>query len=167
MAVLPKYAALENERRFLVEAAECPDLTDNPYRLIEDRYIDHARLRLRAVTHSATGVRELKFCKKYGSDDPVSAPITNLYLTEDEHAVLARLPGRDIRKRRYRVAHEGRAFSLDVFEGALAGLILCEAEGESREAILAVKFPPWCLREVTQEPAFTGGRLSKLSSSPR
>jgi CYTH domain-containing protein len=161
---IPKYAKLENERRFLVDPGAGPDLAGASFRLIEDLYLDDSRLRLRATTDSATGARELKFCKKYGSDDPVSGPITNLYLTEAEHAVLAVLPGARITKRRYRVEAGGRAFGLDVFLGALDGLRLCEAEAETRDAALAVVFPAWAAWEVTRDPFFAGGHLCRLAA---
>lgn len=153
---LPKYARLENERRFLVR--EAPSLAGLGYRLIEDLYLE-GRLRLRRITSSTTGALEHKLCKKYGGEDPVSAPVTNLYLSADEHAALASLPGRPLRKRRFRIDD----VSLDVFEGALAGLMICEAEDETREASLDRMFPSWADREVTGDPGFTGGALARLS----
>jgi CYTH domain-containing protein len=155
---LPKYAAFEHERRFLVDPACAPALGSLAFRRIEDRYLDGTRLRLRAVTDSATGKREFKFCKKYGSDDPVSGPVTNLYLDAPEHAALALLPAALIVKRRYGVD----AVGLDVFEGELAGLMLCEAEAATREAALSLAFPPWVDREVTDDPFFRGGSLCRI-----
>lgn len=159
---IPKYAVLENERRFLV--AKTPDLAGAAVRLIEDFYIDGARLRLRTVTHFDGHAPEYKFCKKYPSDDPASGAIVNIYLTAEEHAVLARLPGRPVRKRRYRTAWGGRGYGVDVFEGALAGLVLCEAEAATPEAIRALAFPPWATREVTGDVFFTGGNLAGLNA---
>lgn len=159
---LPKYARLENERRFLVAAL--PKLP-TAFRRIEDRYVAGTRLRLRSMTDDATGARELKFCKKYEGDDPVSGAVTNLYLSEAEHAVLAALPARTISKRRYRLDHDGRAFGVDVFDGELAGLMLCEAEADTLEAIMALIFPPWAGREVTADPFFTGGHLSTITAA--
>lgn len=157
----PKYALLENERRFL--APNPPDLSAAPVRLIEDRYLE-GRLRLRRITHADGQAPEFKLCKKYGSDDPVSAPIVNIYLTEAEHAALASLPGWPLAKRRYRVVHEGQPFSVDVFEGALAGLVLCEKEAGSAAAIRNVAFPPWATLEVTADTFFTGGNLCRTTA---
>lgn len=165
MSPPPKYARLENERRFLVDPDALPDLAGLAFRRIEDRYVDGTQLRLRAMTDSATGARELKFCKKYGGEDPVSAPIVNIYLSEAEHAALAALPAHPVVKRRYRLMHEGRAFGVDVFEGALAGLLLCEAEADSHAAVLAIGFPPWAAREVTEDPFFTGGHLCGITAA--
>jgi hypothetical protein len=159
---IPKYSQLENERRFWLPQA--PDLAKAPVRLIEDVYLEHGRLRLRAITHLDGAPREFKLCKKYPSGDPLSAPIVNIYLTDQEHASLARLPGTPLRKRRCTVIHNGRGFSIDVFEGPLAGLVLCEAEAESRDAIAALAFPPWARREVTADPFFTGAHLAGVGS---
>ena len=162
-AGLPKYALLENERRFLVRDA--PDLSGARVRLIEDIYLDAGRLRLRRITHFDGSPPEHKLCKKYRSPDPTSAPIVNIYLTAEEHAALAApLPGRPLSKRRYIVQHGGRAFSLDVFEGALAGLMICEAEAPTPEAIRALAFPPWAGREVTADPFVSGGHLATLTA---
>jgi CYTH domain-containing protein len=162
-ADIPKYALLESERRFLVAAA--PDLASARVRLIEDRYLDSGRLRLRRITHFDGHPTEFKLCKKYGSADPASGPIVNIYLTAEEHAALAALPGRPLVKRRHTVAHGGRAFGVDVFEGVLAGLTLCEAEAASPEAIRALVFPPWASREVTADPFFTGGHLAGVTAA--
>lgn len=160
---IPKYAKLEIERRFLVNPANAPDLGGLPFRRIEDRYLDGTRLRLRAVTDSETGARELKFCKKYEGGGPPAGPIVNIYLSEAEPAALADAPAAVIVKRRYRVGE--RPFGLDVFEGALEGLMLCEAEAESVEAVRALVFPSWTHREVTAEPFFTGGALARVASA--
>jgi hypothetical protein len=58
--VAHKYAHVERERRFLVDPARRPDLADAPYILIEDRYIEGTRLRLRAMTDSVSGRVVLK-----------------------------------------------------------------------------------------------------------
>ena len=158
----PKYALLENERRFLV--AKAPVLATAHVRLIEDLYLEGGRLRLRKVTHFDGAATEFKLCKKYPSADPTSGAIVNIYLTAEEHASLADLPGRPLRKRRHRVAHGGRTFGVDVFEGALAGLVTCEAEADSAEAIAMLAFPPWATHEVTADPFFTGGHLSGLAA---
>ncbi|HEY3799873.1 MAG TPA: hypothetical protein VGL58_16105 [Caulobacteraceae bacterium] len=161
----PKYALFEHERRCLVLTT--PDLSAAPVRLIEDRYVDGARLRLRLrrVTHFDGSPPELKFCKKYPADDPVSGPIVNIYLTEAEYALLAALPARPLTKRRYRMPHAGLTFGVDVFEGPLVGLVMCEKEAGSAEAIRQVVFPPWCGPEVTADPFFTGGHLSTLTAN--
>jgi CYTH domain-containing protein len=159
---IPKYAKLENERRFLV--VDGPDLSTAPGRLIEDIYLDNCRLRLRAITEIG-GAREFKLCKKYESDDPASGPVVNIYLSATEHAVLAALPGHPLRKRRYPIMWQGMTYSVDVFESELRGLVICEAEATSPAAIEDLAFPPWAGPEVTHDPFYTGGQLARLSAA--
>jgi len=160
---VPKYAQIEHERRFLIR--ECPDLSTSTCRLIEDLYVSESRLRLRAITHSDGQQREFKLCKKYPSDDPLSGAIVNIYLTANEHAALSHLPSRRIRKRRYHLQYAAAAFSLDVFEDQLIGLILCEAEAASAAGLKLLDFPTWAALEVTYDPFFTGGNLVHISAS--
>ena len=157
---LPKYAALENERRFLVRPEAAEALAISRRRLIEDRYLSGGRLRLRAITDEESGAREFKLCKKYGSADAVSEPIVNIYLSAAEHAAFAILPGADLAKRRCSVEHAGRTFSLDLFLGPLEGLAICEAEAATREDVLALSFPTWAAVEITADPFFAGGALA-------
>jgi CYTH domain-containing protein len=157
---VPKYALVEHERRFIVPAANCPAL--GVARLIEDLYLRDSRLRLRAITDERTGERTFKLCKKYLGRDRISGPIVNIYLTAMEHEALARQPGAWLRKRRHAI--DG-GFSLDQFEGPLEGLLICEAEAESREAALALSFPAWVGREVTDDLAFTGGELARTTAA--
>lgn len=162
MAVkLPKYAHWVAERRFLVDAAKMPVLDAAAARRIEDLYIDGGRLRLRAITHP-DGEREFKLGKKYASDNPMIGPMTNLYLSEDEHAALSDLSGKRIAKRR----HKAGAFVVDVFEGPLTGLVTAECEAANRMAAMAVDIPSWCVREVTREPEYTGWRLAQAQAVP-
>ena len=88
---------------------------------------------MRAITHP-DGEREFKLGKKYAPDNPLIGPMTNLYLSEEEHAALSDLPGKRIAKRRHKVG----AFVVDVFEGPLAGLVTAECEASNRMAAMAV-----------------------------
>ena len=154
MSDLPKYALWEIERRFLVDPAKLPPLDVASERRIEDVYLDGGRLRLRAVTWIASGRREFKLCKKYERDDLLQGPITNLYLTADEHAALAGLPGARLEKRRFSLP----PFGVDLFED---GRVMAEYEADSRAAVLALETPTWATREVTHDPSYSGWSLAQ------
>jgi CYTH domain-containing protein len=157
---LPKYARWEHERRFLVRAEEASFLSAAPrWRLIEDRYLSCGRLRLRKLTDSESGAVTLKLTKKYPSGSALSQPIVTVLLSSDEHAALRALPGADLRKRRFHDEIEGRLFSVDVFEGPLAGLVLCSVETDTPEELERVALPRYAGPEVTHDPFFGGGRL--------
>jgi CYTH domain-containing protein len=54
-------------------------------------------------------------------------------------------------------------FSIDVFEGVLDGLILCETEAEGLEELMSIQPPAYARKEVTEDPFFTGGNLCRTT----
>lgn len=72
--------------------------------------------------------------------------------------------GRMIAKRRYSLHHGGRAWTVDVFEGPLAGLLLAEVELDHIEQV--VDLPPWLGREVTDDPRYLNSALAAASTPP-
>lgn len=76
----------------------------------------------------------------------------------DAHELVAASRGRLIEKTRHIVSFDGFDWEVDVFEGALAGLVVAEVElaSEDDEPIL----PPWLGREVTGDPAWTNAMLA-------
>ena len=162
----PKYAHLELERRWLVDSAKRPLLDSHPATLIEDRYIDGTRLRLRRMTRLDLGEVICKLTKKYDCRDPSARPIVTSYLTESEHHVMRVLPARELVKHRYRLAVGGRVWSLDVFQGRLAGLEVIECETEDPASLAALTRPDWALREVTHLPQWQCGALAAAQEIP-
>ena len=163
MAVkLPKYAHWVAERRFLVDPGNMPALNAKDARLIEDLYIDGGRLRLRRIT-LPDGEQEFKLAKKYAPDNPLIGPMTNLYLSAGEYDALSALPGSRVAKRRHKIG----AFTVDVFEAPFGGLVTAECEATNRMAAMAFDVPPWCVREVTSEEAYTGASLARAQAAPK
>ena len=158
-----KYSLPDLERRWFARADALP-ADARSARLIEDHYLDGMRLRLRRVT-APDGSVVHKLTKKYAATADAGHASTNLYLDAAEYAAFAQLPGRTLRKRRHACEHAGLGFALDVFEGALHGLVLTEIECPDAAALAAVLPPPWAGREVTQLQAFTGGELSRLDAA--
>lgn len=74
-------------------------------------------------------------------------------------ALLATVPsGRRLEKTRFRVAHAGAVWDVDVFGGDLTGLILAEIELEREDQ--PVVLPPWVEREVTDDARYRNSRLA-------
>lgn len=147
-----KYARYELERRFLVE--RLPAAAERSH-LIVDRYIIGTRLRLRSDDGR---VPPHKLSQKEAPSPPDFAvtTITTIYLSPEEYEVLAVLPARELRKRRH---HLG-PYSLDVFEGELAGLVLAEITFDSEEEMRAYPPPDFAEREVSRDRRYTGGALA-------
>ena len=138
-----KYAHVERERRFLLDAL--PDLRGARVLEIEDRYVDGTRLRLRTVREAGQPVVR-KLGQKIRLEGVSVNAHTTLYLSEEEHRVLAVLPARVLRKTR----HLKDGWAVDVHA---SGLLLAETEGDGE---------PWFAvgREVTDDPAYAGGALA-------
>ncbi|MGH1587383.1 CYTH domain-containing protein [Methylobacterium phyllosphaerae] len=89
------------------------------------------------------------------SRDEVEFPIA----PEDGAALLATVPPeRRLEKTRYRIAHAGAVWDVDVFGGALSGLILAEIELAHEDQ--PVDLPPWVEGEVTGDARYRNSRLA-------
>jgi CYTH domain-containing protein len=154
-----KYARVERERRFLLAAPPVPAAV-TATRVINDRYLVGTRLRLRRVD-GPDGGGELKLTQKVPAAGPgaVQGLITNTYLSPAEYDLLASLPAAVLSKTRFSVPPLG----IDVFDGALRGLVLAESEFATDEEAASFVPPPECVAEVTDDVRFTGGRLVEAS----
>jgi CYTH domain-containing protein len=160
-----KYARVERERRFLLREMPEPLTRASKHVQIWDNYITGTRLRLRKIRTPQTKQWRLKLTQKFmpAPGDPSRTVITNTYLSAYEYEVLSVFEGNEIRKNRYPFDYEGRAYSIDVFLGALWGLILAETEFETDEEMDALKLPPFAFMDVTNDETFTGGNLVNLT----
>lgn len=169
-----KYSHFENERRFLVSPdAEWRNFIEPYYKTLEDKYIRNSRFRLRIMTDSDKARPTIKLTKKYESDSPYFRLISSTVLSPEEYELFSTLDGDHLKKTRHFHNFNGQMFAIDVFEGELNGLVLCEAEASSYEDLTTIEFPEYAGYEVTEDSFFDGGNLcvttraeleSKLSS---
>ena len=160
-----KYALIERERRFLLRELPEPLTRASKHVQIWDNYITNTRLRLRKIRVPETKEYKWKLTQKFAPDveDLSRTVITNTYLSRAEYEVLSVFEGNEIRKNRYPFEHEGRIFGIDLFLGALWGLILAETSFETDEEMESLTQPPFAFMDVTNDPMFAGGSLVKLS----
>ena len=127
---------------------------------IRDRYIEGTRLRLREQRQEG-GERIYKLAQKLPLRGAGAQQgfLTNLYLNEREYETIARLPSWGLQKTRHSVPPMG----IDVFEGALAGLVMAEVEFESEGEAEAFAAPGFVGPEVTGDERFTGGVLARTT----
>jgi CYTH domain-containing protein len=154
----PKYALIEIERRWLVDASAL-DLSSMPCREIDDLYIADSRLRLRRISGPHGVV--FKLGKKYGKRTSFAEPMTNLYLTESEYSRFADLVGQRARKRRYSVS----GGSLDIYLEPHAGLAVFEVEFADERTASEFTPPPFVVREITNDTAFSGAALAEPAAN--
>jgi len=159
-----KYTRVEYERRFLVRPQADWRSSVEPYsKVFEDKYIQGTRLRLRVLTDTDTGRRVIKLNKKAESPSPYFQTISRILLSADEYQLFDGLAGDRLKKERHYHHHQGRVFSVDVFEGELEGLVLCETEADVMEDLMSAQFPTFATHEVTEDPFFTGGNLCRTT----
>ena len=157
----PEYTSIERERRWLCR--EVPRAKVFRTEAITDLYVTGARLRLREARPVDGGAPMLRLSRK-ADVDMHTRLITSIYLPEEEFAILAAaLPGIRIKKIRHRLLLPlpGVAMLIDEFQGDLNGLILAEAEFKTYDSLAAFPMPDFAVREVTDDPRFSGGDLVK------
>src|SRR2546429_5524929 len=160
-----KYARVERERRYLLQDLPEGLSRANHHFQITDNYITGTRLRIRKVRDPKTNMWVVKFTQKFARNpaDLARTIITNIYLNAIEAETLAIFEANEVRKNRYRFEFQDRQFSVDMFLGALFGLVLAEVSFETDEEMDNFPPPPFAIADVTNNEIFTGGRLSELT----
>ena len=160
-----KYARVERERRFLLRGLPPGLKLSDEHRQIFDNYITGTRLRLRKMRSPRRREWTWKLTQKFVPEggDLSRTLISNIYLSRYEYEVLSVFEGNELRKNRYPYLYDGRRLAIDVFLGALSGLVLAEVEFDSDEELSAFEMPPFAEREVTSDEMFAGGRLVELT----
>ncbi len=138
-----KYARRERERRFLFGAQPAGQV-DRTVRIV-DRYLPRTRIRLRRAAEIAPDGTERSIVHKLTQKLPAPSGgpglITTMYLTADEYDLMAQLPAATLRKTRLSIPPLGA----DLFEDALAGLVLGEAEFTDDDTMAAFAAPSGAL----------------------
>jgi CYTH domain-containing protein len=129
-------------------------------RHITDAYIEGTRLRLRQMRVEGDETK-FKLTQKIPEPGPGAQQgwITTMYLTPAEHTLLSQLPAKKLTKTRLSVP----PFGIDIFEGALEGLVMAEAEFDSAHSAAALTVPSRVVREVTADSRSAGGELVRTS----
>lgn len=153
--------AFEIERRFLVQGEAWRDGVTTTRRLRqgylarEDGVAVRVRIAAKAARLTVKGPGGLVRAE-FEYDIPLS----------DAEAMLSQLcAGRSIAKTRHDVPRDGLVWELDVFEGALAGLVIAEVEMPAPDHPLAL--PPWAGREITTDPRYANTALASAAAPPR
>ena len=158
MVISLKYAVVERERRYLL--ASLPAGVTSTIEIL-DRYVIGTRLRLREVrAGDATVTRKLGH-KVRLAEGPAEVACTNLYLDDEEWAVLVALPARLLRKRRHVVERDGLRVAVDEHED---GTLIAEIDDRDSPSAFV---PAWLdvERDVSVDEAWTGAGLARKGSA--
>ena len=147
---------IELEKTYL--AKELPKELENcRYKEIIDIYIpkqsDHPKIRIRKNGD------KYEMTKKEPIDDEDSSEMLEetINLTEIEFNALLEIDGKKVHKKRYYYTHLENTIEIDIFQGALLGLVLVDVEFESVEEKNSFEMPSFCLADITQELFTAGG----------
>jgi CYTH domain-containing protein len=80
---------------------------------------------------------------------------------KDAEELLALANGSTITKTRYEVKHARHVWDVDVYGGALEGLVVAEVEMKSEKE--QPELPDWLGREVTGDPRYSNQALAEGS----
>ncbi|MEM7657699.1 MAG: hypothetical protein AAF399_16325 [Bacteroidota bacterium] len=155
-----KYAQAEWERRFLLEGLPTA-MRQLPDKHIEDRYLLGSRLRLRKTIQEDQV--QYKLTKKLALKE--QEWISTIYLSEAEYTLLSQLPADRLEKIRHPFQPEtGPTIGIDHL--SLGGKEMWLAEVELTEQTYAsYLFPLPHLREVSQDPAYSGREMARIFQS--
>lgn len=151
-----RYAQVEREQRWVLSRLPA-GLTD-PASIV-DRYLTGTRLRLRSITARGAVTYKLGQKVRPESSSPRVVKLTNIYLSPDEFEVLRALPGRELRKTRWRSPYAGGRLVVDEFVDSLAGLVLAELELRPGQSPVELEVPA---ADVSEDDRFSGGRLAGI-----
>lgn len=154
MPVSLKYAVVERERRYLL--GSLPEGIGSGNEIV-DRYLTGTRLRLREVRAQDGGVVRKLGQKVRLGDGPAEVACTNLYLDDDEWALLSALPGTLLRKKRYVIVREGLRIAIDEHED---GTLIAEIDDGDQPSDVV---PTWLdvVDDVSTDEAWTGAGLAR------
>lgn len=121
-----------------------------------------AGYRLRLRVDAATGQEEGFLTIKGHSSGAARMELEESINPEFVKYALAHATKKKLKKTRYLIEHKGQGWELDVFMGALLGLVLAELELKTEDQ--AIDIPSWAGKEVTEDPRYSNASLAKRAS---
>lgn len=149
---------IEYELTYL--AKELPqDLGLHPFQEILDLYLPdtevHPRLRLRKAGSCYELTKKVVLNGDLTTNEEHTIP-----LNSDEYRALSALPGRKIHKLRYYYPVGEYTAEINLFLGALAGLVTIEFEFENQSEMAQFAMPSFALADISHEHWASGGKLA-------
>ncbi|MFQ5627543.1 MAG: CYTH domain-containing protein [bacterium] len=146
----------EIERKFLVKKLP-PNLDRFPKLEIQQGYI--------AITHDGTEVRlrqkSSKFYQTVKNGEGLKRREVEIAITREQFGKLWPLTeGKRIEKVRYEIAHGAFTIELDIYRGALVGLLVAEVEFVSESESQSFMPPKWFGAEVTHDSRYKNKNLA-------
>lgn len=155
---------IELEKTYLAKFVP-KDLANCDHSEMLDVYLPVASLHPHLRLRKRGNILEMTKKTLVNQNDSSSQLEQTIKLAQDEFDALVQVDGKRVRKVRHYLKQDGRTMEIDVFQDALAGLVLVDVEFDSVEEKDNFQMPDFCLVEVTQENFLAGGMLCGKSYS--
>jgi adenylate cyclase len=149
---------MEYELRFLAKVLPA-DLKEHKSKELIDLYIpEKAKYPRMRIRQSGS---KLEITKKVTINGDLSAQEEhNIALNKTEFEALMLIPGKKVHKTRYYYPVGRHKAEINIFKGALEGLITIEFEFTSATEMKNFTAPSFCGTNITQEKFISGGMLA-------
>lgn len=149
---------IELERTFL--AKEIPDgLKNCKFKEVIDIYIpkssEHPKLRIRKNGNKYEATKK----EPVDEADKTVLREQTIGLTEAEFETLRKLEGKVVHKIRYDYDYKSNTAEVDVFQGALKGLVVVDFEFDNEDEKNKFEMPEFCLIDIKNEVFIAGGMI--------
>ena len=146
--------ALEIERKFLVENGGWRAAVEESRHIVQAYVALDGDVSLRV---RITDRERARLTVKYGQNSMTRDEFEYPIPLDDARKMVA-MSSRLVEKTRHIISFEGFVWEVDVYEGALAGLVIAEVEMQSETDDPAM--PRWLGREVTGDKAWSNATLA-------
>jgi adenylate cyclase len=148
--------AKEVERKFLVSRSDWRQFAEPGIAIMQFYLASTGERSVRIRIREGT---EATLTLKFGGDKRIRDEFEYPIPPEEAREMLQFAIGAVVEKTRHLVRHRGFVYEVDVFGGALAGLVVAELETEAE--VPDDMLPPWLDREVTGEAEYYNTALSR------
>lgn len=146
----------EIERKFLVTELPGADVLGPGTRLRQGYLAEDGEVQVRVRISGAGAALTVKAGRGL-----VRTEVEVVIASDQAEALWPHTDGRRIEKVRHRCGLDGAVADVDVYEGALAGLVTAEVEFTSEDEAGAFEPPPWFGRDLTAEPGWDNASLAR------
>ncbi len=150
----------EIERKFLVDRARLPPLLGGR-RLVQGYLAERPTVRVRIADDGTDSAHAWLTIKGPGLIDRAELEYE---IPVVDARVLLEMAHAQLEKTRYELDHAGKRWEVDVFAGALDGLLLAEIELEAIDEPFEI--PTWIGGEVSHDARYSNGALARSQRVP-
>lgn len=139
----------EIEHKFLVDAGKWASMVKPKPNLIVQGFLSRSvECTVRVRIKETKGFLTIK-----GKTEGISRTEFEYEISlADAESMISSFTDKHIRKDRYEIKHKGHLWEIDVFHGALEGLILAELEVSSEDE--QFELPDWVTEDVSRDPSY-------------